>query len=162
MGQKPACVVCCSPFHRKGGLVVMVMQYFSRIAHIDLQRRKRPSRSEKKMCMCVFGWAALGVGVGDEPQKKKDRRRRYWGWIITRWLLPSLTHTVAQHVTCTMSSLHSFVISALHPHLGQRTWHDMTACVSVSFSAFLLQVFKKMGEGGEKHTVFPWDTRKRL
>lgn len=30
----------------------MVMQYFSRIAHIDLQRRKLPGRSEKKMCVC--------------------------------------------------------------------------------------------------------------
>lgn len=45
----------------------MAMQYFSRIAHIDLQRRKRPSRSEKKMRVCV--WVSRVEG-GDGLQKK--------------------------------------------------------------------------------------------
>lgn len=52
MGQEPDCTICSTPFHRTGGPVAMVMQYFSSIAHIDLQRRKRLSRSEKKMCAC--------------------------------------------------------------------------------------------------------------
>lgn len=53
---KPDCTVCSSPLYRTGGSVAMVMQYFSRIAHIDLQRRQRPSRSEKKcVCVCVCG-----------------------------------------------------------------------------------------------------------
>lgn len=40
----------------------MVMQYFSRIAHIDSQRRQRPSRSEKK---CAWGGGGGGA-VGEE------------------------------------------------------------------------------------------------
>lgn len=75
MGQKSVCTVCSSPLHRTGGPVAMVMQYFSRIAHIDSQRRQRPSRSEKKMCVsvCLEGGGGRGWAVGEEEREGERR-----------------------------------------------------------------------------------------
>lgn len=58
----------------------MAMQYFSRIAHIDSQRRKRPGRSEKKMCVCVRdgGWAV------DEEEREGERRSEQDHPTVTR------------------------------------------------------------------------------
>lgn len=41
-------------------------------------------------------------------------------------------------------SLHSFLFSSFHPHLRQNTWHDMAACVGVSFTPFLLHFTGKI------------------
>lgn len=79
MGQEPDCTVCSTPLHRTGGPVAMVMQYFSRIAHIDLQRRKRLSRSEKKMCacksVCVREREKWGDGQNEEKQGIRTKVR---------------------------------------------------------------------------------------
>lgn len=90
--------------------VAMVMQYFFRIAHIDSQRRKRLSRSEKKMCACTCVCERLKERNGGWAEEEQQGERTKASSSLV------FLHSCIKSVTCTIRSHHNLV-SAMCSHV---------------------------------------------